>query len=459
MREVQARLGEDIQLGRRGENLAVCVTFDVGDWPGATAGTVQLIHQRNGDDHPYPCAITVENGVATWVITEADVAVAGRGRAELQYLKGETCIKSAIYTTNTLRALGRAGAAPPEPEEGWVSKVLEAGGSALASVEAAQRSEVNAKQSETNAKASEAAARDAQAAAEKARDETITMVGENYASIRYVNEKASTAESNARAYTDTAISKIPTPDVSGQINTHNSSTSAHADIRKAVTAAEASAKNSSLPRDGSAAMTGSLTVQANNAAVLIKDTKAGGGETRIGSSEKIAYIHAFDVMGDATNRRQISIYSASATADFADAVRVLEVKDGKVITGHSMLHGGNYDKYALRADGKGKMTVTGNDGLNIHNTDNGVYGFFRVAANGNVTLGYNPYGDGATASSLTIINQKNADLVGRLKMTETVNGTPSYYDVLHTGNVTAGTTDLTASSSALATGAIYQVYE
>lgn len=158
MREVQARLGEDIQLGRRGENLAVCVTFDVGDWAGATAGTVQLIHQRNGDDHPYPCAITVEGGVATWIIHEADVAVAGRGRAELQYLSGDTCIKSATYTTNTLRALGRAGEAPPAPEEGWVSKVLEAGGNALASAEAAQRSEVNAKQSEEIVKASTASA-------------------------------------------------------------------------------------------------------------------------------------------------------------------------------------------------------------------------------------------------------------------------------------------------------------
>lgn len=158
MREVQARLGEDIQLGRRGENLAVCVTFDVSDWPGATSGTVQLIHQRNGDDHPYPCAITVEGGVATWVVTEADVDVAGRGRMELQYLKGETCIKSATYTTNTLRALGRAGEVPPASEEGWVRKVLKAGGSALASAEAAQKSEVNAKQSEDVVKASASSA-------------------------------------------------------------------------------------------------------------------------------------------------------------------------------------------------------------------------------------------------------------------------------------------------------------
>ena len=36
---------------------------------------------------------------------------------------------------------------------------------------------------------------------------------------------------DAKSYTDTKISAIPTPDVSGQINDHNTDTSAHADIR------------------------------------------------------------------------------------------------------------------------------------------------------------------------------------------------------------------------------------
>lgn len=223
MREVQARLGEDIQLGRRGENLAVCVTFDVGDWPGATAGTVHLLHQRNGDDHPYPCAITVEGGVATWVITAADVAVAGRGRAELQYLEGETCIKSATYTTNTLRALGRAGEAPPEPEAGWVSQVLKAGGSTLENATAAHTSELNAKASEEAAKA-------AQKAAEEARDASQAIVGGDYVT----DEDLKQVEANANAYTDNKIKSIPAPDVSGQIEAHNTDAGAHANIREYV---------------------------------------------------------------------------------------------------------------------------------------------------------------------------------------------------------------------------------
>lgn len=130
MREVFAKLGEDIRLGRRGENLATRVTFDVSGWMSSGDGTIHLLHQRNGDNVPYPCAITVDGGTVTWEITAADVEMAGRGRAELQYLDGDVCKKSAIYTTNTLRALNKAGKVPPEPEEGWVRQVLEASAAA-----------------------------------------------------------------------------------------------------------------------------------------------------------------------------------------------------------------------------------------------------------------------------------------------------------------------------------------
>lgn len=125
MREVKARPGEDIQIGRSGENLATRVTFDVSEWG---EGTINLLHQRNGDEAPYPCAITVENGVVVWEITEADAAVAGRGRAELQYMNEDgVCIKSAIFSTNTHRALGKGKPLPPAPIEGWVNKVLTTG--------------------------------------------------------------------------------------------------------------------------------------------------------------------------------------------------------------------------------------------------------------------------------------------------------------------------------------------
>lgn len=50
----------------------------------------------------------------------------------------------------------------------------------------------------------------------------------------YLTEHQSLAGLATESYVNSKIASIPTPDVSGQINTHNTSTSAHADIRNAI---------------------------------------------------------------------------------------------------------------------------------------------------------------------------------------------------------------------------------
>lgn len=49
----------------------------------------------------------------------------------------------------------------------------------------------------------------------------------------YADTKASAAQSAAATYTDNKIAAIPTPDVSGQIETHNTATDAHAALFRA----------------------------------------------------------------------------------------------------------------------------------------------------------------------------------------------------------------------------------
>lgn len=126
MKDIYAKLSSEIQLGRRGENLATRVIFHVGDWLSEPNGSVQLIHQRNGDEQPYPCAITADGNTVIWDILSADVAAPGRGRAELQYLRGDVCIKSSIFITNTADSLDKAGEVPPDPHKSWVQQVSEA---------------------------------------------------------------------------------------------------------------------------------------------------------------------------------------------------------------------------------------------------------------------------------------------------------------------------------------------
>lgn len=127
MAEIFAKPEVEIELGRRGENLTRTVLFDFADWQREYGpGTVQLLHQRSGDEAPYPCAVAVDGTQIRWEIADADLAKVGRGRAELQYFVDEVIVKSQIYHTRTFRALDEAGPVPEAPQKTWVEQVLKA---------------------------------------------------------------------------------------------------------------------------------------------------------------------------------------------------------------------------------------------------------------------------------------------------------------------------------------------
>lgn len=129
-----------IALGRQGENLARQVLFDLSFWEELYGtGTAQLIHQRSGDEAPYPCELIQGDGSAViWNIRSADTAMAGRGRAELRYYVGETLAKSVAWPTRVETALEAPGEPPAAPEGSWVDKVLAAGTAALEAAERAK---------------------------------------------------------------------------------------------------------------------------------------------------------------------------------------------------------------------------------------------------------------------------------------------------------------------------------
>ena len=78
------------------------------------------------------------------------------------------------------------------------------------------------------------AAASAEAAARSA-EHAEQVVGGDFATKTEAQGYANTAESNAKSYTDQQIAAIPTPDVSGQISTHNTNKEAHNDIRNLIT--------------------------------------------------------------------------------------------------------------------------------------------------------------------------------------------------------------------------------
>ena len=127
---------EEIKLGRRGENQARKVVFDVlGKWrEGYGEGVASLIVQRNGDAQPYPVALTEEDGALVWLVSSADTAVAGEGAAELRYTVGDTIVKSQIYKTRVRETLEDSGETPPPGYQSWVDEVLQAAADAETAV-------------------------------------------------------------------------------------------------------------------------------------------------------------------------------------------------------------------------------------------------------------------------------------------------------------------------------------
>lgn len=127
---------EEIKLGRRGENQARKVVFDVlGKWrEGYGDGVASLIVQRNGDAQPYPVTVTEDNGALVWLVSSVDTAVAGEGAAELRYTVGDTIVKSQIYKTRVRETLEDSGEAPPPAYQSWVDEVLQAAADAETAV-------------------------------------------------------------------------------------------------------------------------------------------------------------------------------------------------------------------------------------------------------------------------------------------------------------------------------------
>lgn len=117
----------NIPLGRQGENLATCVTFDCtglaqlyGD------GTAELLHELK-DGTVYPVDITQDGAIVSWTITVSDTAKIGSGRAELRWYVGDTLAKSAKFRTSVSPALPDKNiSTPPAPYQSWVDKVLAA---------------------------------------------------------------------------------------------------------------------------------------------------------------------------------------------------------------------------------------------------------------------------------------------------------------------------------------------
>lgn len=143
---------ESIPIGFEGENNARTVVFDIHKWiEDYGNGTALLVHQRPGDEEPYPCATEQNAGTIEWAVQQADIVTGGYGRAQLNYqVAGNIVARSPIYKTIARESISAAEAG--EPGQDWINVVLDVAAQAAQSAESAAQSAESAEKSEESAK-------------------------------------------------------------------------------------------------------------------------------------------------------------------------------------------------------------------------------------------------------------------------------------------------------------------
>ena len=131
-----------VKIGWTGENDARGIVWDISTWQTIYGnGTCTLLNQRETDDAPYPCSITIDGKFAVWQVTDGDLGSGGNGKCQLIYQIGEEVVaKSPVYRTLASKSLGNE-TEPPESASDWVLQVIQAGADA---VDAAERAEDSA---------------------------------------------------------------------------------------------------------------------------------------------------------------------------------------------------------------------------------------------------------------------------------------------------------------------------
>ena len=116
MLSVIASENKCIKLGKRGENSARVITFDITLWVEKLGiGEVLLVAKRNGDMYPYSVQVTRESNQVSWVVTSIDVDSPGYGECELIYIVDNKVVKSIIYQTFTEDSLADPVLLPSNP--------------------------------------------------------------------------------------------------------------------------------------------------------------------------------------------------------------------------------------------------------------------------------------------------------------------------------------------------------
>lgn len=152
-----------LQIGVQGENIARKIEIDMTKWveeleeDGVSGYTFGLIFKPYNDPDKYPMVTTYDNEthVLTWRVSSAATQVSGVGYTEVRAQESESGLvkKTRIIPTAVEDSVSGNEVEPPEPQEEWVTAVLNAGEAAVEANEAAQEAKTAAEDARDAAQA------------------------------------------------------------------------------------------------------------------------------------------------------------------------------------------------------------------------------------------------------------------------------------------------------------------
>lgn len=130
MRIVKAGLVDPIPLGKRGEQNATQVEFDLSSFiRDFGEGVPGLTVRRPGDSKEYAANLERRGDIAVWTIGGEWTATDGQGKCELSWFVGEDTIAKDTRSWHTVVAesMGAGEGTPTAPEMAYLAKIQQAG--------------------------------------------------------------------------------------------------------------------------------------------------------------------------------------------------------------------------------------------------------------------------------------------------------------------------------------------
>lgn len=130
MRIVKAGLVDPIPLGKRGEQNATQVDFDLSSFIRDFGdGVPGLTVRRPGDSKEYAANLERRGDTAVWTIGAEWTATDGQGKCELSWFVGEDTIAKDMrsWRTAVAESMGTGEGTPAAPEMAYLAKIQQAG--------------------------------------------------------------------------------------------------------------------------------------------------------------------------------------------------------------------------------------------------------------------------------------------------------------------------------------------